>query len=385
MKITGLNVYDVDLRGRAPGHNLIVVEVETDVGICGIGEVAMSYGVGAKSVIPVLEALAKSYLIDRSPFDSEHIYQQCFDKTYWARGRSLAIYGAMSAIDIALWDIKGKYLNQPIYQLLGGKCRDSIPLYANHWYFDAWRPEEFAEKALRVVNDGYKGLKFDPFKMSPTGEKSTPSRPISKAWGNMAIERVKAVREAVGEDVDIMLDLHGCLNVSDAVKWGKQLEAFNPYFYEEPTDTLLIHASSEVKEKVNIPLAGGERLYTRYDFAPFIENRVFELIQPDMGLAGGFSEMKKIAAFAETYQISVQPHNASGPILTAACVQFDICTTNVQIQEWFPYWQDERYRILTDPLEPKARDGHFVIDEMKPGLGVELDKDYLSSFQKYTF
>ena len=104
-----------------------------------------------------------------------------------------------------------------------------------------------------------------------------------------------------------------------------------------------------------------------------------------MGLAGGFSEMKKIAAFAETYQISVQPHNASGPILTAACVQFDICTTNVQIQEWFPYWQDERYRILTDPLEPKARDGHFFIEEMKPGLGVELDKDYLSSFQKYTF
>lgn len=385
MKITGLNVYDVDLRGRAPGHNLIVVEVETDEGIAGIGEVAMSYGVGAKSVIPVLETLAKNYLIGRSPFESEYIYQQCFDKTYWARGRSLAIYGAMSAIDIALWDIKGKYLNQPIYQLLGGKCRDSIPLYANHWYFDAWRPEEFAEKALRVVNDGFKGLKFDPFKMSPTGEKSTPTRPISKAWGNMAVERVKAVREAVGEDVEIMLDLHGCLNVSDAVKWGKQLEAFSPYFYEEPTDTLLIHASSEVKEKVNIPLAGGERLYTRYDFAPFIENRVFELIQPDMGLAGGFSEMKKIASFAETYQISVQPHNASGPILTAACVQFDICTTNVQIQEWFPYWQDERYRILTDPLEPKAKDGHFVIDEIKPGLGIELDKDYLSSFQKYTF
>ncbi|MDJ0034723.1 mandelate racemase/muconate lactonizing enzyme family protein [Pantoea allii] len=385
MKITGLNVYDVDLRARQPGHNLIIVEIETDEGISGIGEVAMSYGVGAKSVIPVLESLTKTYLTGRSPFDSELIFQQCFDKSYWARGRSLAIYGAMSAIDIALWDIKGKALNLPVYQLLGGKCRDRIPLYANHWYFDAWRPEEFAERALRVVNEGYKGLKFDPFKMSPTGEKSTPDRPVSKAWGNMAIARVKAVREAVGDDMDIMLDLHGCLNVSDAVKWGKQLEAFSPYFYEEPTDTLLINASAEVKLKVDIPLAGGERLYTRYDFAPFIENRIFELIQPDMGLAGGFTEMKKIAAFAETYQIAIQPHNASGPVLTAACVQFDICTTNVQIQEWFPYWQDERYRIVQEALEHNVKDGHFVVEEMNPGLGVELDKNYLSNFQQYKF
>jgi len=385
MKITGLKVYDVDLRNRAPGHNLIVIEIETDAGISGIGEVAMSYGIGAKSVIPVLESLSAQFLKGRSPFDSESIFQQCFDKSYWARGRSLAIYGAMSAIDMALWDIKGKALNVPVYQLLGGKCRDRIPLYVNHWYFDACRPEEFAENARRVVDDGFKGLKFDPFKMSPTGEKSTPTRPISKEWGEMAVARVKAVRDAVGDDVDIMLDLHGCLNVSDAVKWGKQLEIFNPYFYEEPTDTLLWHSSAEVKEKVNMPLAGGERLYTRYDFAPFIENRIFELIQPDMGLAGGFTEMKKIASFAETYQIAVQPHNASGPILTAACVQFDICTPNVQIQEWFPYWQDERYRILQQPLEPLARDSQFIVESMKPGLGVELDKDYMSTFQTYCY
>uniref|UniRef100_UPI003F5DC1B6 enolase C-terminal domain-like protein n=1 Tax=Erwinia sp. V71 TaxID=3369424 RepID=UPI003F5DC1B6 len=163
------------------------------------------------------------------------------------------------------------------------------------------------------------------------------------------------------------------------------LSEFAPYFYEEPTDTLLMNSSIEVKDKVNIPLAGGERLYTRYDFAPFIENRVFELIQPDMGLAGGFTEMKKIAAFAETHQINVQPHNASGPILTAACIQFDICTTNVQIQEWFPYWQDERYNIVQQALEPTARNGHFEVRDLQPGLGVELNKDYLSAFQKGGF
>ncbi|MFJ5316622.1 mandelate racemase/muconate lactonizing enzyme family protein [Pectobacterium versatile] len=385
MKVTQLNVYDVDLRHRAPAHNLIVVEIETDEGVTGIGEVAMSYGVGAKSVIPVLDALTKKFLIGQSPFDSEKIFQQCFDNTYWGRGRSLAIYGAISAIDMALWDIKGKLLNVSVYQLLGGKCRETIRLYANHWYFDAWCPEEFAEKARKVINDGYTGLKFDPFKMSPTGEKSTPSRPISKEWGDMAVARVKAVREAVGEHVDIMLDLHGCLNVSDAIKWGRRLEEFNPYFYEEPTDTLLINSSLEVKAGVNLSLAGGERLYTRFDFAPFIENRVFELIQPDMGLAGGFTEMKKIASYAETHQIQVQPHNASGPILTAACIQFDISTTNVPIQEWFPYWQDERYNIVQEALEPQAKNGYFTVGEMKPGLGVELNPSYLSNFKKHTF
>lgn len=385
MKITRLNVFDVDLTDRPPAHNMMIIEIETDQGISGVGEVAMSYGVGAKSVIPVFEELTKRFLINRSPFESELIFQQCFDKTYWARGRSLAIYGAMSAIDMALWDIKGKALQVPTFQLLGGKVRDSIRLYANHWYFDAWRPEQFADNALKVVDDGYTGLKFDPFKMSPTGEKSTPARPISKEWGEMAIARVKAVREAVGDNVDILLDLHGCLSVSDAIKWGQQLEELNPYFYEEPTDTLLIDSSIEVKNAVKMPLAGGERLYTRYDFAPFIEKRVFELIQPDMGLAGGFTEMKKIASYAETHQIQVQPHNASGPILTAACIHFDFSTTNVPIQEWFPYWQDERYNILLDPLEPKAVNGHFVIDEEKPGLGIELNKPYLSRFNKYTF
>ena len=385
MKITNLNVYDVDLKHRAPAHNLILVEIETDEGISGVGEVAMSYGVGAKSVIPVLEELTKKFLVGQSPFNSELIFQQCFDNTYWARGRSLAIYGAMSAIDIALWDIKAKSLNVPVYQLLGGQVRDSIRLYANHWYFDAWRPEQFAENAIKVVEDGYTGLKFDPFKMAPTGEKSVPTRPITKEWGDMAIARVKAVREAVGEDIDIMLDLHGCLNVSDAIKWGRQLAEFNPYFYEEPTDTLLLDSSLEVKTAVNMPLAGGERLYTRYDFAPFIEKRVFELIQPDMGLAGGFTEMKKIASFAETHQIQVQPHNASGPILTAACVHFDFSTTNVPIQEWFPYWQDERYNILLEPLEPQAHNGHFYINDTKPGLGIELNKHYLANFNKHIF
>lgn len=385
MKITCLNVYDVDLTKRQPGHNLVVIEIETDQGICGIGEIAMSYGIGAKSVIPVLESLTQRFLIGKSPFDSELIYQECFDKSYWARGRSLAIYGAMSAIDMALWDIKGKALNLPIYKLLGGKVRNSIRLYANHWYFDASSPQQFADNAMKVVEDGYTGLKFDPFKMSPNGEKSTPSRPLTKDWGEIALARVKAVRNAVGENVDIMLDLHGCLSVSDAVKWGRKLEEFNPYFYEEPTDTLLLDSSIEVKNSVQIPLAGGERLYTRYDFAPFIEQRVFELIQPDMGLAGGFTEMKKIAAFAETHQIQIQPHNASGPILTAACVHFDVSTTNVPIQEWFPYWQDERYNIVTEAFEFQAQNGHFQIDENKPGLGVDLNTNYLSQFEHYKF
>ncbi|MDW6004484.1 mandelate racemase/muconate lactonizing enzyme family protein [Vibrio mangrovi] len=385
MKIVQLNVYDVDLKHRAPYHNLLVIEIETDQGVSGIGEVAMSYGVGAKSVIPVFQEIANNYLIGKSPFDSESIYQTTFDKSYWARGRSLAIYGAMSAIDMALWDIKGKILNTPIFNLLGGKVRDSIRLYANHWYFDAYTPEHFADNALKVVEDGYTGLKFDPFKMSPNGEKSTPSRPITKEWGEMAIARVAAVRQAVGDEVDIMLDLHGCLCVSDAIKWGRRLEEFSPYFYEEPTDSLLAESSIEVKHAVNMPIAGGERLYTRFDFAPFIENRVFELIQPDMGLAGGFTEMKKIASYADTHQIQVQPHNASGPVLTAACVQFDFCTINVPIQEWFPYWQDERYNILNESLEQNARKGQFVIDENKPGLGVELNKDYLSKFTSFNF
>lgn len=358
----------------------VLVRIKTDKGISGLGEVALAYGLGGEAGARMVKEVAQFLLLGEDPFRIEYIWDKMFRDTFWGQGGGPVIYGAMSAIDEALWDIKGKALKVPVYELLGGKCRDRIRLYANGWYIGAVNPEDYAGLAKKVVADGYTAMKFDPFAIRPDGSWGYPGRVIEKDMARCVYERVKAVRKAVGPDVDILIECHGNLGTTSAIQIGKSLEELAPFFYEEPVDALNVDCMKKVAENVNVPIAAGERLYSRYHFREYIEKQALDILQPDIGLAGGLTETKKIATYAETYNLVVAPHNCAGPVATAAAVQLDACMTNFLIQEWFPYFSDEHYGLVTNPLEKKAVGGYFEIPET-PGLGVELNEDAIKEHE----
>jgi len=378
VKITSVDIYDVKLDATAATQwNPVVIRINTDEGIYGLGEVALAYGVGAPAGLGMVKHLAGRFLIGADPFRAEQLWDEMYRRTFWAQGGGPVVFGGMSAIDEALWDIKGKALGVPVYELLGGRVWDKLRVYANGWYHGCVTPEDYAEGAQRVVADGYTAIKFDPFAYSAEGTWDYPRRALDLDRADLAYARVEAVRDAVGPKVDILVEVHGNLGTTSAIQMGKRLEALKPFFYEEPVDALNVECMRKVAENVDIPLAAGERLYTRYGFRPYIEGQILDVLQPDIGLAGGIMETKKIATYAETYGIHVQPHNCAGPISTAASVQLDACITNFIIQEWFPYHKDERYELVTEALERQVVDGYYTIVD-KPGLGVELNEDVIS-------
>jgi galactonate dehydratase len=382
MKITKVTVYDIDYgRDFHTFQNPVILRIDTDEGIHGAGEVGLAYGDGAKAAIGMLRTFAERHLIGADARRIESIWETLYRRTFWGQGGGPVLYGAMSAIDEALWDIKGKALGVPVFELLGGRMWDEIRLYANGWYSGLVSPEEYAEGALKVVADGYDALKLDPFGTTPDGRWEYPRRHIDRDWALLAVRRVAAIRDAVGPDVDILLDIHGNLGTTDAITYGRMLEPYRPFFYEEPVDTMNVESMRKVADRVNIPIAGGERLYTRYQFRPFIETQCLDILQPDMGLCGGISEARKIASMAETYNLHVQPHNCGGPVSSAAGVQLVTALSNFIIMEWFPYWPDGRYDIVAEALEPRQKGGRLRVPDT-PGLGVVLNDDYLARFDK---
>ncbi len=390
MKITAAEIYDVSLTTKEVRSiwNLAILRLWTDEGIYGIGEVGLAYGVGQKAGLGMLKDIIPGLILGQDPFKVNQLWNKMYRSTFWGKGGGPVVYGAMSAIDCALLDIKGKALGVPMYELLGGKTRDKIRVYANGWFIDTTgptlvpcvTPEEYGEAAAKTVAEGYNALKYDPLMIDETGKGNDPSRILDKKRENLAVDRVRAVREAVGPDVDICIEVHGSLGTTSAIRLGRRLEEFDPFFYEEPVDPMNVESMKKVSNSVNIPIAGGERLYTRYQFRPFIEKQALDILQPDLGLAGGPTEVKRIAEYGEVYNLAVQPHNCGGPISTAACVQVDASINNFVIQEWFPYRNDLFYSIVEDALEPKVVDSHYTIPDT-PGLGLTLNESEIKKYR----
>ena len=379
LKITEVEIFEVKVTTQDTTWHPVIVRIHTNEGVSGVGEVALAYGVGSTAGVGMVRNLAEHFLLGADPFQIEYLWDRIYRKTWWGQGGGPVVYGGMSAIDEALWDIKGKALGVPVYELLGGRCWDKLRVYVNGWYDCCATPEEYAEAAQRVVADGYSALKFDPFSYTLEGKWDSPRRALDRERADRAYERVKAVREAVGPEVDILIEVHGNLGTTSAIQMGKRFEEFHPLFYEEPVDALNVECMKKVMENVNIPIAAGERLYTRYGFRQYIEEQAVDILQPDAGLAGGITEVKKIAAYAETYNLHVQPHNCAGPVATAAAVQLDACMTNFIIQELFPY-QDERIlQLAKEPLESKVVDGYLEVPDA-PGLGIELNDEVIRQY-----
>jgi galactonate dehydratase len=276
---------------------------------------------------------------------------------------------ALSGIEQASWDILGKSLNVPVYQLLGGSVRPKILAYGNGWTRGAKTPEDIAKAAVKAVAQGYKYLKWDPF--GGTTALFPEPREIK-----VAKERIKVVREAVGNDIQLLVDAHGRFSPDKAIEVAHEIEEFKPYFYEEPVPPDNIGALIRVARSIKIPVATGERICTHWGALEILERNGAAILQPDIVHIGGILETKKLAIMAQTYYISIAPHNAYGPVQTAANLHIDASTPNFLIQEFF-YNDIERYNeILKEPF-PYAKDGYFDLPT-KPGLGVDIDEKALA-------
>lgn len=341
-------------------RNLTFVKVDTDEGLSGVGEVRMLNHTDA--LIGYLQEAGPNHVLGSDPFNIEDLVNRMYHNDF-ARAGQIAMSG-ISVIEIACWDIVGKSLGVPVYKLLGGAVRPNIKAYANGWYTVERSPDQFAEAAKRAVARGYRALKFDPF--------GSGFYELTREEKHRSIALTEAVREAVGPEVELMLEMHGRFNPATAVEIARMLEPSEPSWVEEPVPPDNLRALQKASEQIRLPVATGERLHTRAEFRELFELQACDIIQPDITHCGGILNTKKIAAWADTYYMLVAPHNVGGPVSTAAALHLAACTTNFKIQEHFNDFAEAWVKQAAPGL-PEVVDGYFALPD-KPGLGVELDE-----------
>lgn len=360
----------------------VIVKVETDEGVYGIGEAAIAYGVGATAAAGMIKDLSDRMLIGKDPHAIEALWSEMYDHSFWAKGGGAIVFAGISAIEQALWDIKGKALNVPVYQLLGGKIRDEVRVYANGWSTTTATALEFAQSAERPIKDGYTALKCYPLAMPERGTLRHPThRALTREETELAFQRVKELRNAVGPDIDLMLDLSGALTTDETIRLCQRYEDLGIEFIEEPADPFDLGALKKVSEKVNIPIALGERLYTRYGFRKAMETHAVDTVQPDVGNTGGIMETKKIAAMAEAYNLRVAPHNCASRVCTAATLQVCANLPNFSLLELYPYRKQHDGHIEFTDLVPDdmVKGGYLKVFD-QPGIGVQLNETAIRDF-----
>jgi galactonate dehydratase len=378
MKITGAKIYLIASGRLHP----VIVEIATDEGVAGIGEAAIAYGLGGTAAAGMIKDLADRILIGRDPFRAEELWSEMYDHSFWAKGGGPIVFAAISAIEQALWDIKGRALRVPIYELLGGRVRDRVRVYANGWYGAARTPAELAKAAEQPLRDGYDALKCYPLAQPyEHGLRHVSHSTIDRDAADLAFEKISALRKAVGPRIEIMLDLSGGLATDQTIRLCKRFEELDIVWIEEPADPFDTEALKKISAHVSIPIAVGERIYTRRGFRKIFELRAADIVQPDVGNTGGIMETKKIAAMAETYGMRVAPHNCASALSTAASLQICACIANCMIQEIYPYFpsQPGYVQVLEESPEDNIRNGYLEISD-RPGLGVELSMNRIRPF-----
>jgi galactonate dehydratase len=347
-------------------RNLLFVKVETDEGLVGVGEARALNRLDA--ILGYLQGAVPRYVLGSDPFEIEKLLHRMWRDDY-ARMGETALTGC-AVIEIACWDIMGQALNQPVYRLLGGAVRDRIKAYGNGWYTVERTPQEFHAAARRAVAKGYRGLKVDPFGAG-FYELETPEK-------RRVVALIEAVRDAVGSDVEIFVEMHGRFNPPTAVEMARELAPFKPGWIEEPVPPENLAALQKVAQAVaplGIPVATGERLHSLHDYRELFERQAADIIQPDITHFGGISNVKKLAAWAEAYYVLVAPHNVGGPVSTAAALHLAAATSNFKVQEHFNDFAEAFVKEAAPGL-PEVADGYFALPP-GPGLGVKLNEEVI--------
>ena len=359
MKITGVTTY---LCGN-PWKNWLFIKLDTDEGISGIGEGTLNaFGRTVEAAIIEL----RPRFIGLDPFQIETLLQRMTRDVYSEGGQ---IHGcAVAAVEMACWDIIGKAVGQPIHNLLGGRYHNKLRAYANGWYRGERTPEAFAKGAREVVRRGYTALKFDPFGVA--------YRVTDRRDEDLAIAIVEAVRETVGPEIDLMIEGHCRFSVASGVRIGERLERFRPAWFEEPTPHQDIDAVVEVARHLNVPIATGESFSSVHQFAELLSRNAVHILQPEPLNLGGLWNARKVIGMVDAFYGVVAPHNAQGPVATAACVQLGAACPNFYVQEVFDEFNiDWEHEIVDYPVE--IIDGYVTVPE-RPGLGIELNFDEIA-------
>ncbi len=364
MKITKVTPFVLGTKWR----NLTFVKVETDEGIVGVGE---SRVVGhTNAVLGYLSEALPRYVLGSDPFEIQKLVSRMFREDFSRSGE--VIMTGIALIEMACWDIMGKALDQPVYRLLGGAVRQRIKAYANGWYTVERTADEFHAAALRVIAKGYKAMKFDPF--------GAGFYELDYTERMRVISLVEGVRDAVGPDVELLIEMHGRFNPVTAIALARDLAPFDPAWVEEPVPpenlSALKKAASAISD-LGIPVATGERLHTLFEFRDVLEMQAADILQPDLTHFGGIMNIKKLAAWAEAYYVLIAPHNVGGPVSTAAALHVAASTPNFKIQEYFndfgePFVQEAAHGL------PKVENGYFDLPT-GPGLGVTLDEEVIAA------
>ncbi|MEO3751070.1 mandelate racemase/muconate lactonizing enzyme family protein [Streptomyces sp. B6B3] len=365
MRITGISTHVVG----TPWRNLTYVQVHTDEGLTGVGETRMLGHTDA--LLGYLREAEENHIKGSDPFALEDLVRRMKYGDFGRAGE--IVMSGIACVEMACWDIKGQALGVPVWQLLGGRANASdnrVKAYANGWYTVERTPEAFHKAAQGVVERGYRALKLDPF--------GTGSFELDHAESLRSVSLVEAVRDAIGPEAELLVEMHGRFSPATAIRLARELERFNPSWLEEPVPPENLKALEKVAAKTTLPIATGERIHDRIEFRELFESQAVDIIQPDLGHLGGIGEMRKLAATAETHYMMVAPHNVGGSVLTAASLQLAGCTPNFKILEHFNDFADaEIKRVVRNA--PEVVDGYFTLSEA-PGLGVSLDTDAAAEF-----
>lgn len=364
MKISAVKTFLVD-----PGSHKhwLFVKVETDDGLHGWGECYTQ--LDRDRAIELYAQQLGRYLTGRSPFDVKHFTYAAYADFGGKRG-SMDLYCAVSGLEQALWDVVGKATGQPVYRLLGGAFRTRLRVYANGWARGD-DPATIAAQAQAVVGAGFTALKFDPF--------PGPWRAwIDRAQERLAVEKVKAVREAVGPHVEILVEVHRRLAPMHAVRVARAMEPYAPFWYEEPVSVRDLAGLTEAKRAISLPVVTGEEIYTKSEFREVLERRAADILNPDVCNCGGILELREIAAMAEPYHIAVAPHNYNSTTVgLAATLHAAAGMPNFLITEYFVNFEETGRAIARSPL--RVEESHIALPTA-PGLGIDLDEAALARY-----
>lgn len=381
MEVAKLNTYVVATpEPHIGGMYWIFLSIETKCGIIGVGEV-YSASFHPEVVVKGIKDVFERYLKGHDPHHVERLYRECFSSGFTQRP-DLTMMGVLSGLEMACWDIIGKAANKPIYELIGGKVHDKLRSYTylypkdKNGVLNYEDPELGAESAVSFMEQGFSAIKFDP------------AGPYSSYSGHqISLKRLahcenytQKIREAVGDNCDILIGTHGQLSPSSAVRLAKRLEKFDPLWFEEPVPPGQSSAMSEVAKKTKIPIATGERLTTKYEFYDVLKNNAASIIQMNLGRVGGILEAKKIASLSEVFYAQIAPHIYNGPVGAAASIQLSAATPNFLIMESVRTWDGFHSEVLKDSIQ--WSNGNIIPSD-KPGLGIELNFDVVSSNSPY--
>lgn len=380
MKITKVDVLHLKTNLKNGHWRPIVCRIYTDEGIYGDGEAALAYGESQIAAFGIVQNFAK-LIIGMDPLLHEVIWDKLYRTTFWGQNGGPVIFAGISAIDIALWDIKGKYYNAPIYELLGGKRREKLRTYASQLQF-SWgpdiipqrTPDDYAREAKKAVAEGYDAIKIDFFTFKPDeGNFNDNDRLglLSPEYLQMYEARVKAVREAIGPHVDLIIENHSFTDSQSAAQLGNLVKKYNIFYFEEPS-TPTPQLSKFVHDETGLPIANGERIYTRWQYIEYFKQNAIQVIQPDVGTCGGITEIKKICDMAHVFDVGVQVHACGSPLSTAAALHLECAIPNFVIHEHHTYaLSPYNKELCIHDYQPV--NGKFSVPDL-PGLGNELSE-----------